>query len=97
MLLAALPASVFTGAPVWLTAAIAVCTGCVLLVFLGAYIYLLLKMPDALRSEQYMLSKLALEKGMIGDNVAGLHDPRVIEESRPALVAIDSNQDGRSQ
>jgi hypothetical protein len=35
--------------------------------------------PDALRSERYSLSKLAIEKGLVGDNVTDLIDPRVIE------------------
>jgi len=83
----------------WVTVTIGISFATVLAVFLGAYVYLLLKQPDALRSEQFTLSKLAIEKGMVGDSVAGMHDPRVINERRADLVAInseDSDQDGRS-
>jgi hypothetical protein len=35
--------------------------------------------PDALRSERYSLSKLAIEKGLVGDNLTDLIDPKVIQ------------------
>lgn len=99
MFLTALSASLFTKAPVWVSVALGISGALVLAVFLGAYVYLLLKQPDALRSEQFTLSKLAIEKGMVGDNVAGMHDPQVIHERRADLIAInadDADQDGRA-
>ena len=47
----------------------------VLTVTLGAYIYLLIADRDALRSETFSLSKLAIEKGLVGDNISGLIQP----------------------
>jgi hypothetical protein len=46
-----------------------------LLIGLGAYLFLLRRAPDALRSEGFTLRKMALEKGLIGDNLAGLFEP----------------------
>lgn len=40
----------------------------------GAYIYFMLKDPDALRSEKFTLSKMALERTAVGDDLVGLHD-----------------------
>lgn len=42
--------------------------------YLAAYVYLLLKNPDALRSETYVIQKLAIEKGLVGDSVTGLFE-----------------------
>jgi len=39
-----------------------------------AYVYLLKNDRDALRSESFTLQKIALERGLIGDNAAGLVD-----------------------
>lgn len=70
------------GAPTWLLIAVGVGLALTMLTFLGAYIYLLIKLPDALRSESYSLSKMAIEKGLVGDNLLGLSDPR---KGSPAL------------
>jgi hypothetical protein len=58
--------------PSWLVVLFAIMLGLVLSLFLGAYIYFARTNPDALRSEQFSLSKLAIEKGMVGDTLSGL-------------------------
>jgi len=50
--------------------AISVCLA--ILLFFFAYIYCLFKDPDALRSEKYSIQKMAIEKGIIGDNIVGI-------------------------
>lgn len=57
----------------------------VLLLFLSSYVYFMRTNPDALRSEQFSLSKLAIEKGLIGDTLSGLHP------ASASLVAHDLN------
>lgn len=42
------------------------------ILFLFAYVYCLLKNPDALRTEEHVEKKLALKKGLLGDNFSGL-------------------------
>jgi hypothetical protein len=37
--------------------------------------------PDALRSERYSLNKIAMEKGLIGDDRIGLLEPPIVNES----------------
>lgn len=39
--------------------------------YMAAYFILLFKNPDALRSERFTLSKMALEKSVTGDSLAG--------------------------
>lgn len=81
ILLSALPMIIWAKGPSWLLIGIGCSALVVLTLFVFAYTYLLLNQPDALRSEQFSLSKLAIEKGLIGDNVAGLIQ---ISESRQA-------------
>lgn len=58
--------------PSWLVVLFAVMLCLVLILFLCAYVYFASTNPDALRSEQFSLSKLAIEKGMVGDSLSGL-------------------------
>ncbi len=59
-------------APIWLVIGVASLFGITVFVFLGSYIYFMLKNPDALRSEKFTLSKMQIEKNLIGDDKAGL-------------------------
>lgn len=49
---------------------IGVCLNFIL--FLSAYIYFMLTDKDALRSEKFTIQKMAIEKGLIGDNLQGI-------------------------
>lgn len=72
-------------APSWILVFLAVILGAVFLLYFAAYVFFALRNPDYLRSEKYTLSKLAIEKSVKGDNIAGFIDP--INEQR-ALQAI---------
>lgn len=69
--------SVRYGAPVWLLIALVACIALGLLAFLVAYFYFMFTSPDALRSERYTLSKLAIEKSERGDNIVGVFGKEV--------------------
>jgi hypothetical protein len=58
-----------------------------ILLYATAYLYCLLKNPDALRSEKYSLHKMALEHGLIGDSSTGLFEAR--EATRSDTIAVD--------
>src|SRR5712692_1602050 len=64
--------------PGWILAVLTIFLCLFMLLFIGAYIYFSVKNPDALRSEHFALSKIAIEHGLIGDNLHGL-----IDESKP--------------
>jgi len=67
----------------------------VVVVFLVVYCVFASRNPDALRSEKYALSRMALERGLIGDDRAGLHDPAepgVGGSSVPIPVDSDSSK-----
>lgn len=75
-LVAAVLAALLTAAnlevqPTWIVPLLAGLTVVGVLAFLCAYFILLNKNPDALRSERFTLSKMAIESGLIGDSSKG--------------------------
>ena len=57
--------------PLWISVALFIILSVVILLFVGAYIYFMLKNPDALRSEKFNITKYAMERGLIGDDTLG--------------------------
>jgi hypothetical protein len=96
LFLTGIPAAIWAGAPQWLLVFFAFALGAILITFLGSYIYLLMKDRDCLRSEHFSLSKMALERGLMGDDITGL-----IEEpdgKRPVTDAglIETDEEAKS-
>lgn len=50
--------------------------------YLGAYLYFMFTDKDALRSETYSIQKLAIERGLRGDDLTG-------------VITLDTEQDVR--
>jgi hypothetical protein len=59
-------------APNWMIVTLFAGVVCVVILFLGTYVYCLLKNPEMLRTEKYSIQKLAIEKGFVGDSLTGL-------------------------
>jgi hypothetical protein len=55
----------------WLTILLGIGAGASIGLYLAAFCYCLLKMPEALRTERYSIQKLAIEKGFRGDSSTG--------------------------
>lgn len=64
--------SAAVGAVWWVTALLASGVGLSVLVTLGLAVFFAVKAPDALRSERYVIQKMAIERGALGDSVVGL-------------------------
>jgi hypothetical protein len=64
--------------PPWVGITITVFLAATVLLLLSAYIFFMQRNPDALRSEKYSLQKMAIEKGLVGDDIAGLINPEKI-------------------
>ncbi len=62
-----------------------ICAG----LFLFIYVYFAFKNPDLLRSEDYLIQKTIIEKGLMGDNQRG---PLTIEEATKT-TKLESGQD----
>ena len=54
----------------------------ILTVYLFAYVYLMLKDRDALRSERFTLSKMAIERSITGDSLRGFSKIELDEENK---------------
>lgn len=75
MLFAAyISAMAVVGAAPWLLIAAAVSIAPVLALQLISYYKCLIKNPDLLRSEHYNVTKLAIERQVLGDNLAGIRE-----------------------
>ena len=96
MLLTSIPIMAWVDAPSWILIAISSAFGLVLVTFIGAYIFLLIKNPDALRSESYTLSKMAIERGLIGDSLSGLREEEVLEDTINEPKTLASGEENTS-
>lgn len=90
------PASIgsyYAEASEWLSTLLGIAAGVSIFAYLVAYFYLLAKDRDALRSERYSLHKMAMEKGIYGDNLAGIieevDDSRLIEAETVERISSD--------
>ena len=68
------------GAPNWTIVLFAIIVCIAILLFFFAYVYCLFKDRDALRSEKYSIQKMAIEKGIIGDNIVGIINEATIQK-----------------
>ncbi|HEY4281453.1 MAG TPA: hypothetical protein VGM62_00200 [Chthoniobacterales bacterium] len=58
-------------APTWMTVLLAAFLSLTVLAYIGAYALFAVKNPEALRSERFTLSRMAIEKSTKGDSLAG--------------------------
>ena len=68
--------------PGWVMIMLGVFEGLLVVAYVAAYFFLLLRDRDALRSERFQLSKMAIERSITGDNIAGFLEP----DQRPVPV-----------
>lgn len=89
IILGALPACLWAHAPDWLLIGIGLSAAVIVLIYVGSYLFLLVVDRDALRSESFALSKLAISKGLVGDNLSGMREPEALESSPKPMIAVD--------
>jgi hypothetical protein len=75
--------------PNWLSIAFASGAGIIVALYCFGFLYLLFKDRDALRSEKFVLSKMAIRKGLVGDSVSGL----INSDDAPQLPALPLESD----
>ena len=84
--------SVWIGTPSWVLVLFGAISAGVVLLEVGAYVYLLLNDRDALRSERFTIEKMKIEKGILGDTVLGFRE--VVEGAKaPTLPPAASDGD----
>lgn len=75
LILTGIPAAIWVSAPNWILILLSTLLGILFFTYIGSYIFLLFRDRDALRSENFTLSKMAIERGLVGDNITGLIEP----------------------
>ena len=96
MLLTSITIMAIKGAPVWILIVLLVPFGAVLVTFIYAYVFLLKKDIDALRSERFALSKMAIERGLVGDSLSGLREKEVLEDTINEPKTLTSGEENTS-
>jgi glucan phosphoethanolaminetransferase (alkaline phosphatase superfamily) len=71
IVLAALVGCLRWNTPVWLTIVLASSSCVTLIIYLFTYLYFVFTNSDALRSEKFTLSKMAIERSITGDSLKG--------------------------
>lgn len=79
------------GAPNWIIILFAIIISIAILLFFFAYVYCLFKDRDALRSEKYSIQKMAIEKGIVGDNIVGIINEATIRSIGNADLSNQSD------
>ena len=87
ILLSALLVAFRLNAPMWALIALGIGSGATMAIFLAAYIYFVLTNPDALRSERFTLSKMAMQQSEKGDDLHGFFAP----DDRKATKLLSEN------
>jgi membrane protein YdbS with pleckstrin-like domain len=72
VLLASLLAAVPLQLPSWIVIGLSIALVVIVLLAIFSYVYCLFTDKDALRSESYTLKKMAIEKGIYGDDITGI-------------------------
>jgi hypothetical protein len=59
------------GTDKWLVVMLAILVCISILVYIGAYVFFTIKNPDLLRSEKFGIQKMAIQHGLVGDDLSG--------------------------
>lgn len=79
----------------WMIIFFAILTGLLIILYFFSYIYCLCKDRDALRSESYSIQKMAIEKGMVGDDTSGVFE--VKKDPQGHLIEVECSQKEESK
>jgi hypothetical protein len=86
-------------APTWLLIALFVLFLLPIVALLVAFFYCLLSGKDnlveALRTEHYSIQKLAIEKGFVGDSLAGVFNPEDAPSAKALASPAESPKEGK--
>lgn len=90
ILLSGTMTSFYINTPQWLGLTLLVLSVITFLLYFYAYVYFMHNDRDALRSEKYSLEKMAIQRGLIGDDISGVLSEG--GESSQRLIESPSNQ-----
>lgn len=87
-----LSVSFFGQAPAWITLAAFVALMIVFAVYLIAFVALLITNPDALRSERFQIEKMAIERGIYGNNLVGASEDQPSKAAQIGSASADDTE-----
>jgi hypothetical protein len=79
-------------APYWIPMGLFISFLFVFGLFLYSYLHFMHKNPDVLRSENFHLSKMAIEHGLLGDSIHGLSDKELGTDQGARLLSKGSTR-----
>lgn len=79
------------GAPTWVPAVPATMTVMFGVIYALGFAFFAIKNPDELRSENFTLRKMAIEKGLLGDSTVGLTP--IADSTRVSALSLDDQTD----
>ncbi|MBY7853068.1 hypothetical protein KW429_05075 [Vibrio fluvialis] len=78
--------------PLWILICFMCFIAIAFILFCGAYVYFMVKDPDALRSEKFNIEKMAIQHGMLGDSNSGILEEREVPTTpRKAITSGDAS------
>lgn len=87
-------ASLYYKAASWIVIAILAAGAAIVLVYLGAYIFLVVTNVDATRSEKFILERLALQQSRVGDDNSGFSNKQVTSYEGRTLNSFSNRGSG---
>ncbi len=90
-LLVAFIGAIWAKSPTWVIIALFSVIASIVLLFVVAYLFLLFKDRDALRSESFSLTKMAIKKGYYGDNISGTFERSRSRRANKIIKVEDSD------
>jgi membrane protein implicated in regulation of membrane protease activity len=78
-------------APFWFSLILALFLFASIALYIASYCYFAVRDPDSLRSEHFSIQKLAIQKGFIGDDRAGLLK---IDDNSTSVPTLSNISDG---
>jgi len=84
-------------APTWVLILFGAFSSLTIILFAYSYVFFMHKDSDALRSERYSLSKMAIEKGLLGDDIKGLLDADLAQGAATKTRLLESGDSDDAQ
>lgn len=78
--------------PNWIIVMFLIVIGVALIIFFFTYLFCLFTDKDAIRSEKYSIQKMAIEKGVYGDNTVGVVSNKNFKNIESNILLTDSEE-----
>ncbi|WP_045377529.1 MULTISPECIES: hypothetical protein [Vibrio harveyi group] len=97
LLTATLASFTFPNSPVpqWVLICLVAMDFLAFVLFAFAYLFFMIKDPDALRSEKFNIEKMAIQQGMTGDSEHGVLEEKVVPSTKHKEISATDTSSGQ--